>query len=127
MNTKLRKEAKINFGKDFFKLMNNTVFGKIMKNVRNHRDMKIVTTNKQGNKLASEANYHTTKHIPKNVLIMEIKKGEVKRNKPIYLAILILDISKILMYEFWYHYIKLKYGDNAKLCYMDADSFVIKS
>ena len=60
MNTKLRKEAKNNFEKDFFKLMNNAVFGKTMEHVKNHRDIKIVNTNKQRNKLTSEPNYHTT-------------------------------------------------------------------
>ena len=124
MNTRLRKEAKNDSEKDFFKLMNNSVFGKTMENVRNHRDIKIVTTNKQRNKLASEPNYHTTKHISKDLLIMEMKKVEVKMNKPVYLGQAILDISKILMYEFWYHYIKPKYKDNARLCYMDTDSFV---
>ena len=111
MNTRLRKESKNDFEKDFFKLVNNSVFGKTMENVRNHRDMKIVTTNKQRNRLASEPNYHTTKYISKDLLIMEMKKVEVKMNKPIYLGQAILDISKILMYEFWYNYIKPKYGD----------------
>ena len=104
--------------------MNNTVFGKTMGNIRNHRDIKIVTTNKQRNKLASEPNYHTTKYISKNLLIMEMKKTEVKMNKPIYLGQAILDITKILIYEFWYDYIKLKYGDKARLCYMDTDSLI---
>ena len=63
MNTELRKEAKNEFEKDFFRLMNNSVFGKTMENVRNHRDIKLVTTNKKRNKLVSEPNYHTTKHI----------------------------------------------------------------
>ena len=63
MNTKLRKEANNDFEKDFFKLMNNGVFGKTIENVRNHRDIKIVTTNRQRNRLASEPNYHTTKYI----------------------------------------------------------------
>ena len=125
MNTKLRKEAKNDFEKDFFKLMNNSVFGKTMENVRNHRDIKIVTTNKQRKKFASEPNYHTTKYISKDLLIMEMKKVEVKMNKPVYLGQAILDISKTLMYEFWYHYIKPKYRDNARLCYMDTDSFII--
>ena len=125
MNTKLRTEAKNDFEKDFFKLMNNSVFGKTMENVRNHRDIKIVTTNKQRNKYASEPNYHTTKRISKNLLIMEMKKTEVKMNKPIYFGQAILDISKTLMYEFWYDYIKLNYGDKARLCYMDTDSFII--
>ena len=125
MNTRLRKKAKNVLEKEFFKLMNNSVFGKTMENVRNHRDIKIVTTNKQRNKLASEPNYHTTKYISKNLLIMEMKKTEVIMNKPIYLSQAILDISKILIYEFWYDYIKPKYGDKARLCYMDTDSFII--
>ena len=105
--------------------MNNSVFGKTMENVRNHRDIKIVTTNKQRNRLASEPNYHTTKYISKDLLIMQMKKVEVKMNKPIHLGQAILDVSKILMYEFQYDYIKPKYGDKAKLCYMDTDSFII--
>ena len=125
INTKLRTEAKNDFEKDFLKLMNNSVFGKTMENVRNHRDIKIVTTNKQRTKYASEPNYHTTKRISKNLLIMEMKKTEVKMNKPVYLGQAILDISKTLMYEFWYDYIKLKYGDKARLCYTDTDSLVI--
>ena len=125
MNTKLRKEAKNDFEKDFFKLMNNAVFGKTMENVRNHRDIKLVTTNKQRNKLVSEPNYHSTKYISEDLLIIEMKKVEVKMNKPVYLGQAILDISKTLMYEFWYDYIKPKYGDNARLCYMDTDSFII--
>ena len=74
MNTKLRKEAKNDFEKNFFKLMNNAVSGKTMENVRNHRDIKTVTTNRQRNRLASEPNYYTTKYISKNLLTMEIKK-----------------------------------------------------
>ena len=124
-NTRLRTDATNDFFKDFFKLMNNAVFGKTMENVRNHRDIKIVTTNKQRKKFASEPNYHTTKHISEDLLIMEMKKAEVKMNKPIYLGQAILDISKTIMYEFWYDYLKPNYGDNVKLCYMDTDSFAI--
>ena len=125
MNTDLRKKANNDFEKDFFKLINNLVFGKTMENVRNHRDIKIVTTDRQRKKFASEPNYHTTKYISADLLIMEMKKVEVKMNKPIYLGQAILDISKTLMYEFWYHYLKPKYGDNVRLCYTDTDSFVI--
>ena len=125
MNTELRKEAKSDFEKDFFKLMNNSVFEKTMENVRNHRNINIVTTNKQRNKLVSEPNYHTTKHISENLLIIEMKKTEVKMNKHIYLGLSILDIGKTNMYEFWYDYIKPKYEDRGKLCYTDIDSFVI--
>ena len=107
MNTKLRTEARNDFEKDFFKLMNNSVFGKTMENVRNQRNIKIVTTNKQRSKYASEPNYHTSERISKKLMIMEMKETEVKMNKPIYLGQAILDISKTLMYEFWYDYIKL--------------------
>ena len=94
MNTELRKEAKNDFEKDLFKLMNNSVFGKTMENIRKHRDIKLVTTDK-------------------------------KRSKRIYLGLSILEISKILMYNFWYDYMKPKYANNVKLCYTDTDSFII--
>ena len=105
--------------------MNNAVFGKTMENVRKHRDIKLVTTDKRRNQLASEPNYHTTKHFSDNLMAIEMKKTRVKMNKPIYLGMSILDISKTLMYEFWYDYIKPKYQDKAKLCYTDTDSFII--
>ena len=105
--------------------MNNSVSGKTMENVRNHRDIKIVTTDKPRSILASESNYHSTKYISKDLLIMEMKKTEVKMNKPIYLGQAILDLSKTPMYEFWYDYIKPKYGDKARLCYMGTGSFVM--
>ena len=128
MNTKLRTEAKKDFEKDFFKLMNNAVFRKTMENIRKHRDIKLVTTDKRRNQLASEPNYHTTKYFSENLIAIEMKKTKVKMNKPIYLGMSILDISKTLMYEFWYDYIKPKYQRSytqgkAKLCYMD--SFII--
>ena len=124
MNTKLRIEAKNDFEKDFFKLMKNAVFGKTMENVRNHRDIKLVTSDKRRSILVSEPNYHSSKCISKDLMIIEMRKTEVKMNKPIYLGQAILDISKTIMYEFWYDYIKPKYGDKAKLCYMDTDSFL---
>ena len=105
--------------------MNNSVFEKTMENVRKHRDIKLVTTDEKRNKLVSEPNYHTTKHFSENLLAIEMKKTKVIMNEPVYLAMSILDISKTLMYEFWYDYIKSKYADRAKLCYMDTDSFVI--
>ena len=124
MNTKLSKNTKNDFEKDFFKSMNNSDFGKIMENVRNHTDIKLVTTDKRRSILASESNYHSSKHISKDLMIMEMKKVEIKMNKPIYLGQAILDISKTLMYEFWYDYIKPKYGDKARLCYTDTDSLL---
>ena len=125
MNTKLRTEAKMILRKIFLKLMNNSIFGKTMENVINHRDIKLVTTDKRRNQLVSEPNYHTTKYFSENLLAIEMKKTKVKMNKPVYLGMSILDISKTLMYEFWYDYIKPKYQEKAKLCYMDTGSFII--
>ena len=125
MNTELRKHAKNEFEKNFFKLMNNAVFGKTMENVRNHRDIKLVISDKRRSILVSEPNYHSSKCISKDLMIIEMRKVEVKMNKPIYLGQAILDISKTLMYEFWYDYIKPKCGDKARLCYMDTENFVI--
>ena len=125
MNTELRKLGKDDFEKDLFKLMNNAVFGKTMENIRKHRDIKLVTTDKKRKKLVSEPRYHTMNYISEDLSIIEMNKTKVKMNKPIYLGLSILDISKILMYEFWYDYMKPKYGNRVKLCYMDTDSFVM--
>ena len=125
MNTELRKEAENDFEKDFFKLMHNSVFGKTMENVRKHRGIKLVTTDKRRSQLVSEPNYHATKWFSENLLAIEMKKIKVKMNNPVYLDLSILEISSTLMHEFWYDYIKLKYEDNAKLCYMDTESFII--
>ena len=125
INTKLRTDAKNDFEKDFFKLMNKTVFGKTMENVRKHRDIKLVTTGKKKNKLASEPNWHTTKYSSENLIATEMKKTKVKINKSIYLGMSILDISKTLLYEFWHDYIKPNYQDKAKPFYMDTDSLII--
>ena len=78
MNTKLRTEAKIDFEKDFFKLMNNSVFGKAMEDVRKHRDIKLVTTDKKINQLISEPNYHATKYFSEDLLAIEMKKKKSK-------------------------------------------------
>ena len=125
MNTELRKLARNNFEKDLFKLMNNSVFGKTMENIRKHRDIKLVTTDKKRSKLVSEPNDHTINLISEDLSIIEMKKNKVKMNKPIYLGLSILEICKIIMYEFWYDCMKPKYNDNVRLCYMDTDSFVM--
>ena len=124
-NTDLRMKATNDFEKDFFKLMNNAVFGKTMENVRKHRDMKLVRTDKKRNKLVSEAKYHTMKLIDDNLAIIEMSKVKVRMNKPIYLGLSILELIKITMYEFWYDYVKVKYEDRVKLCDVDTDSFVL--
>ena len=105
--------------------MSNAVFGKTMENVRKHRDIMLFKTDHKRNKLVSEPNYHTMEFISENVSIIEMKKVKVKMNNPIYLGLSILEISKIIMYEFWYDYMKKKYGDMVKLCYMDTDSLIM--
>ena len=125
MNTELRKAAKNDFEKDLFKLMNNSVFGKTMENIRKHRDIKLVTTDKKRSKLVSEPNYYTINLISEDLSIIEMKKTKVKMNKPIFLGLSILEISKILMYGFWYDCIKPKYDNKVKLCYVDTDSFIM--
>ena len=113
------------FEKKFFKLMNNSIFGKTMENVRNHRDIELVTSNKRRKWLVSERNYHLCKKPSDHLMAIEMKKTRIKMNKPLYLGTSILHICKILMYEFWYNYIIPKYGDRAKLCYTDTDTFII--
>ena len=84
-----------------------------------------MTIDEKRNRLVSEPNYHTTKRFSENLLAIEMKNAKAKMNKPVYLGMSILDISKTLMYKFWYDYIKPKYEDRAKLCYTDTDSFII--
>ena len=96
-----------------------------MENIRKHRDIKLVATDKKRSKLVSEPNYHTINLISEDLSIIEMKKTKVKNNKPIYLGLSILEISKTLTYEFWYDYMKPKYNGNVRLCYMDTDSFVM--
>ena len=119
MNTKLRAKAKTDFEKDFFKIMNNLFFGTTMENIRKHRNIKLVIADKRRNQLVSEPNYHTTKWFSESFLAIEMKKIKVKMNKPVYLELSILEIKKTLTYEFWYDYVKPKYQNNAKLCYME--------
>ena len=125
MNTMLRAQAKNDFEEDYFKLKNNSAYGKTMENIRKHRDIYIVNNDKKRSILASEPNFYATKYISDDLLVMELKKRELYMNKPIYLGQAILDISKTLMYEFWYDYIKPLYGDRVKLNYKDTDSFVM--
>ena len=98
---------------------------KTLENVRKHRDIKFFTRERRRNYLVSEPNYHTTKFLTDYLLAIEMKKTtKILINKPVYLGLSILELSKILMYEFWYDYTKPKHGEKAKLCYMDTDSFI---
>ena len=117
MNNKLRKKAKSNSEKDFFKLMNNAVFQKTMKNVRKHKNIKLVSRERGRNYLVSEPNYHITKFFTKSLLAIEKKETQIVMNEPVYLGVSIVDLSKKLLYEFWHNYVKPKYGENSKLCF----------
>ena len=123
-NNDLRTKAKNDFEKDFFKLMNNSLFGKTMENVRKQKDIRLVTLEEKRKKLASLPNYHSTNRFDENLLAMELRKLRVKMNKPVYLGFSILELSKITMYKFHYDYIKPKYNERANLCYMDTDSLI---
>ena len=125
MNTKLRQKAKDNFEKYFFKFMNNVVFGKTMKNVRKHRNIKHVATERRRNYLVSEPNYHTVKIFTETLLAIEMTKSQILINKSVYLGLSTLDLNKTVIYEFWYDYVQPKYGENAKLSYMGTDSFIV--
>ena len=125
MNTEFRKQAKSEFEKQFFKDMNYFVFGKTMKYSRTHSDVKLLAKDKRRNQLVSETNYWAINGFSENLVATEMKKSNVKMNKPIFLGFLILDLSKIVMYEFWYEYMKPKYVDNLKLSYIDTKSFIM--
>ena len=123
-NTNLRTQAKNNFEKDFFKLMNNSVFGKTMENIRNRVNVKLVDTGEQFKKLAAKPNYESRKIFNKNLVSVHMKKTSLTMNKPVYLGMSILDLSKTLMFDFHYKYIKPKYSNKAKLLFTDTDSFL---
>ena len=124
LNTRLRKDAKNEFEKDFFKLMNNSVFGRTMENIRNHKDMKLVISDKKYQKYVMKPNFKDEYPFSKELFAVEMGKRKIKMNKPVYLEQVILDLSKTLMYEFHYDYMRPKYGSKVNLCYMGTDSFI---
>ena len=124
MNTKLRTKAKNNFEKDFFKLMNNSVFGKTMENIRNRVNVKLVNNKEKLKKLIAKPNFRSRKIFSENLISVHMKKTSLLMNKPVYLGMCILDLSKTIMYDFHYNYIKPKYGDKAKLLFTDTDSLM---
>ena len=124
MNTNLRTKAKNNFEKDFFKLMNNSVFGKTMENIRNRVNVKLVNTQERLKKLTAKPNFKSHKIFSENLVSVHMKKTSLTMNKPVYLGMCILDLSKTIMYDFHYNYIKPKYGEKAKLLFTDTDSFM---
>ena len=126
-NTQLRTKAKNDFEKDFFKLMNNSIFGKMIENIRKHRHIKLVTAEEKYLRRVMKPNFKSGIRFYENLMGCEMGKIKVVMKKPIYLSQAILDLSQIVMYEFHYDYMKPKYdGENLKLCYMDTYSLVYK-
>ena len=123
-NTKLRTAAKNDFEKDFYKLMNNSVFGKTIENIRKHRNIKLITNREAYLKVVMKPNFKSGVLFGENLMGCEMGKIKVVMNKPVYLGQAILDLSKIVMYEFHYDYMKQKYPEGLTLCYMDTDSLI---
>ena len=124
-NTRLRMVPKNDFEKDFYKLMNNSVFGKTMENIRKHRDIKLLINKEDYLKQVMKPNFKGGVLMGENLMSCEMGKVKVKMNKPVYLGQAILDLSKTIMYEFHYDYMKRKYDEKGlKLLYMDTDSLV---
>ena len=121
-DTNLRTDAKNEFEKDFFKLINNSVFGKTMENIRKHVNIKLVNNEKQAKKLAAKPNLERCTFFDEKFIVIHMKKTCIVYDKPVYLGMCILDLSKTLMYDFHYNYIKKKYGEKAKLLFTDTDS-----
>ena len=121
-NTQKRTNAKNSFEKDFFKLMNNSVFGKTMENLRKRVDVRLVTSKEKLSKLASKPTYVSSKIFNENLVAVHKIKETLTMNRPAYIGMCILDLSKTLMYDFHYNYIKHNYGNKAKLLFTDTDS-----
>ena len=122
LNTSLRTKGKNDFEKDFFKLMNNSVFGKTMENIRNRVDVKLVNNRGAAEKLSAKPNFEKATIFDEGLVAIHMKRTKLTFNKPVYCGMAILDLSKSLMYDFHYGYILPKYGKNQKLLFTDTDS-----
>ena len=126
LNTDMRAKGTTDFEKDFYKLMNNSVFGKTMENVRNRVNVKLVTDEKSLGKLVKKANFKSVNIFNENLIAVHMEKTTVRLNKPIQIGMSILDLSKTLMYKFHYEYVKPKWGDRIELLFTDTDSLCYK-
>ena len=122
LNTSLRTKGKNDFEKDFFKLMNNSVFGKTMENIRNRVDVKLVNNRGAAEKLSAKPNFEKATIFDEGLVAIHMKRTKLTFNKPVYCGMAILDLSKTLIYDFHYGYILPKYGKNQKLLFTDTDS-----
>ena len=121
-NIRMRKQATSDFEKDFFKLMVNSVFGKTMENLRNRMNVELVNTEERLKKLCAKPTFKTFKIFNENLTAVHMAKIKLVLNKPIYVGFVVLDNSKILMYDYHYNHIKKIYGNRAKLLFTDTDS-----
>ena len=115
----MEKDLEKDLEKDCFQVMINAVFEKTMENVRKGKDINLVITERRKNDLVSEPNYHTTKFFTDHLLAKEMKRTEILMSKPVHVGLSILKLNKTLIFEFWYDYLKPKFGEKVKLCYMD--------
>ena len=127
MNTEFRKQAKSDFETDFYKLMNNSVFGKTMENLRNRTDVKIVRERETDKirKLVSSPSFDRFTIFGNDMAGIHMHKTRLVLKKPVYTGMTILENSKILMYNFYYNYLKPRYGPNCELIYTDTDSLLL--
>jgi hypothetical protein len=123
-NTEKRKVAKNDFEKNFYKLMNNSVFGKTMENIRKHQDVQLVSNTKKLQRLTAKPNFKSFKTFSDQLAAVHMSKQEILLNKPTYVGMSILDISKVFMYDFHYNHIKTTYGNRATLLMTDTDSLI---
>ncbi|XP_064629257.1 uncharacterized protein LOC135488549 [Lineus longissimus] len=128
LNTDLRRRATNDFDKDLYKLMNNSVFGKTMENVRKRVDVKLVRASEEDKlrRLIAKPNYARSKIFDDNLAALHMHETNLYLNRPIYVGMFILDLSKLLMYDFYYNQIKVKYGSGANLLYTDTDSLLMQ-
>jgi ribosomal protein L31E len=125
LNTELRKKAENEFEVAFFKLMNNAVYGKCMEQIRNRLNMKLVSNEKSMTRSINNPTFIDRTVYSENLAAVHFAKEHIVMNKPIYVGQAILDISKVIMYEFFYSVLKPKYAQNIELLYMDTDSFIV--
>ena len=126
-NATMRAAAKSDLEKDFFKLLNNSVFGKTMQNTRDYRNVNLVGSEKKALKLASQLTFRSYTIFHDKLIAVERYQTTVKMDKPIYVGVTALELSKLVMYDFHYNFIKKEYpGERSKLCFTDTDSFLYK-
>ena len=127
LNTELRKKASSDFEKNIYKLMNNSVFGKTMENLRKHVDVKLVRSHEEDKmrRLTANPSFARATVFDDNLAEINMHNSNLLLNRPVYVGMSILDLSKHRMYDFYYNILKQKYGDRCRLLYTDTDSLLI--